>query len=220
MIDVGRNIRKCRERKGLTQDALAEKLHVTRQAVSNWETGRNQPDLYTLEAAAKALDLELEELLRGKPGKYPRFQAKAMGWVIVLGLFALFLAADALFIEPRLLELKGKTYRVWPYMFNGLAVLPICRTAAGMLVPAAVSLRHNVQPEGAAKNALRAAAILLLLPAALTVPCLLPTVPPPLLRFPFFVLSDRTRYDIVCRVLPFAAGLCLYPAFVRLKTME
>ena len=39
MNDVGKNIRRYREQQGLTQDALAERLHVTRQAVSNWETG-------------------------------------------------------------------------------------------------------------------------------------------------------------------------------------
>lgn len=34
---VGRNIRRFREAKGLTQEQLAERLCVTRQAVSNWE---------------------------------------------------------------------------------------------------------------------------------------------------------------------------------------
>ena len=57
MNDVGKNIRRYREEKKLTQDALAEKLHVTRQAGSNWETGKNQPDLDMLEALAGALDL-------------------------------------------------------------------------------------------------------------------------------------------------------------------
>ncbi len=36
---VGKNIKKFREEKKLTQDALAEKLFVTRQAVSSWECG-------------------------------------------------------------------------------------------------------------------------------------------------------------------------------------
>ena len=45
MIRLGENLRKYRKQKGLTQDELAEKLYVTRQAVSNWENGKNQPDL-------------------------------------------------------------------------------------------------------------------------------------------------------------------------------
>ena len=45
MRDIGKNIRKLRESKGLTQDQLAEKLFVTRQTVSNYETGRTRPDV-------------------------------------------------------------------------------------------------------------------------------------------------------------------------------
>ena len=39
---VSKNLSTLRKRANLTQDALAEKLHVTRQAVSNWETGVSQ----------------------------------------------------------------------------------------------------------------------------------------------------------------------------------
>ncbi|ENZ42874.1 hypothetical protein HMPREF1089_02238 [Enterocloster bolteae 90B3] len=36
---VGKNIVKLRKEQGMSQEQLAQKLHVTRQAVSNWETG-------------------------------------------------------------------------------------------------------------------------------------------------------------------------------------
>lgn len=39
---VSNSIKKLREEKGMTQDELAEKLNVTRQAVSNWETGKTR----------------------------------------------------------------------------------------------------------------------------------------------------------------------------------
>ena len=38
MNAVGKNLKQLRQREKLTQDALAERLHVTRQAVSSWET--------------------------------------------------------------------------------------------------------------------------------------------------------------------------------------
>ena len=39
MRDIGKNIRTLRIRKKLNQDQLAEAIHVTRQTVSNYETG-------------------------------------------------------------------------------------------------------------------------------------------------------------------------------------
>lgn len=41
---VGKNIKQARLEKGMTQAQLAEMLHVTAQAVSNWEIGKNRPD--------------------------------------------------------------------------------------------------------------------------------------------------------------------------------
>ena len=224
MSSAGRNIRIYREQKGLTQDALAERLHVTRQTVSNWETGRNQPDLDMLEAAAKALDLEPADLLGGKKPEYPRFQRKAVAWVAVLAALTLFLLADRLFLDPWLLALRGRTFRVLPYALNRLLVLPFCRAAGGMLVPAAVSLRHSLQPEGRKRAALRIAAVLLLLPPALILPVLLsmtrtPVRIPLLTSFSLYILTDPTgfRPRLVQWVLPFLGGLCRYPGFVRLK---
>ena len=52
MNDVGRNIKNLRKKMGISQETLAEKLYVTRQAVSQWETGRTQPDLKTLDEIA------------------------------------------------------------------------------------------------------------------------------------------------------------------------
>ena len=221
MSSVGKNIRRYREQKNLTQDALAENLHVTRQAVSNWETGKNQPDLDMLETVANALGVEPADLLRDRKREYPRFQTKVIIWVVALGIITLFLLADELFINPHLHEVLVTTYRGWlSYMYNTVVVMPICRVAAGMLVPAVVSLWYNVQPEGKAKTVLRIGAILMLIPMILTMLYLVPLSDPALSRFAAFILSDKTglRKNIACLTLPFLSGLCLYPAFVRLKT--
>lgn len=53
-MTIGGNLKKLRVAQGLTQDQLAEKLHVTRQAVSNWERNVSHPDLDQLEAIAAA----------------------------------------------------------------------------------------------------------------------------------------------------------------------
>ena len=43
MTSVGENIKKTRNKLGITQEELAEKINVTRQAVSNWENGKTEP---------------------------------------------------------------------------------------------------------------------------------------------------------------------------------
>jgi len=66
MNNVGKNIKKWRSEKGITQEQLAESLHVTRQAVSNWEVGKTQPDVETLSALAGCFEITVEELIYGK----------------------------------------------------------------------------------------------------------------------------------------------------------
>ncbi len=63
MAEFGENVRKAREEMGITQQTLADKLYVTRQAVSRWENGSRYPDLLTAKSLAKALDTSLDELL-------------------------------------------------------------------------------------------------------------------------------------------------------------
>ncbi|MGM9662491.1 MAG: zinc ribbon domain-containing protein [Oscillospiraceae bacterium] len=57
-----------RTKNGLSQDALAEKLHVTRQAVSRWETGETVPNTETLKLLSKLFDVSINTLL-GSPRK-------------------------------------------------------------------------------------------------------------------------------------------------------
>ena len=63
---TGTFIRKLRENKGLTQEELAERLHVSSKAVSKWENFRGYPDVSLLEPLAKALDISVIELLSGE----------------------------------------------------------------------------------------------------------------------------------------------------------
>lgn len=57
-----------RTQKGLSQDALAEKIFVTRQAVSRWENGETVPNTDTLKLLSKLFDVSINTLL-GSPRK-------------------------------------------------------------------------------------------------------------------------------------------------------
>lgn len=56
-------ILELRRKSGLSQDALAEKLFVTRQAVSRWETGETIPNTETLKQLSKLFDVSINTLL-------------------------------------------------------------------------------------------------------------------------------------------------------------
>lgn len=64
MAEFGENLRKAREDKGMTQQTLADKIYVTRQAVSRWEGGSRYPDLMTAKKLSMILDISLDDLLR------------------------------------------------------------------------------------------------------------------------------------------------------------
>ncbi len=59
-------LRELREKKGLTQEGLAERVLVTRQAVSRWETGETQPNTETLKLLSKEYGVSINTLL-GSP---------------------------------------------------------------------------------------------------------------------------------------------------------
>ena len=66
MNKVNTMIKRLRLEKNINQEQPAEQLHVTRQAVSNWETGKTQPDIETLTKIAEYFDVSVEYLIYGK----------------------------------------------------------------------------------------------------------------------------------------------------------
>ena len=59
------NIRMYRKSMNMSQDELAEKLEVTRQSISLWETGQTQPSLDNIVSLAKIFNISTDELLKG-----------------------------------------------------------------------------------------------------------------------------------------------------------
>ena len=59
-------LKDLREKNHLTQEEMAERLHVTRQAVSRWETGETQPNTDTLKLLSREFNVSINTLL-GSP---------------------------------------------------------------------------------------------------------------------------------------------------------
>ena len=63
-MTLGKRIQYYRKRKQLTQEELAEKLMVSRQAISRWESDNNEPDVKTLLILANIFEITVDELVR------------------------------------------------------------------------------------------------------------------------------------------------------------
>ena len=118
---IGANIRQFRTEKGLSQEEMAAALFVTRQTVSNYETGRSQPDLDMLQQISTVLDVELVWLLYGKPESPSRRQKRRTAvllavsflWLILSGLLYWFAVSAA-----------RRTYVAMPRILIRLVLIP------------------------------------------------------------------------------------------------
>lgn len=64
-MEFNEKLQELRKQNGLTQEELAEKLFVSRTAVSKWESGRGYPNIDSIKAIAKFFSVTVDELLSG-----------------------------------------------------------------------------------------------------------------------------------------------------------
>ena len=64
--NVGSFLKTLRREKNLTQEQLAEQLHVSGRTVSRWETGSNMPDISLLVALAEFYEVSIPEIIDGE----------------------------------------------------------------------------------------------------------------------------------------------------------
>ena len=62
-MTFGEKLKKLRNESGLTQDELAERLYVTRTAISKWETDKGYPNIESLKAIASFFSITVDDLL-------------------------------------------------------------------------------------------------------------------------------------------------------------
>lgn len=64
-MNVGKQIQNLRKQHQMSQEALAEKIFVSRQTISNWENERSYPDIHNLLMLSVLFDVSLDELVKG-----------------------------------------------------------------------------------------------------------------------------------------------------------
>lgn len=94
-MEIGQRMRALRQGAGLTQDELAERLYVSRQTISNWETGKSYPDVESVSLACDLFDVSADALLKGdimemgkRVSEEDRGRLREDGWLFAVLLVA------------------------------------------------------------------------------------------------------------------------------------
>lgn len=215
MNNISKNLKRLRLRAGLTQEALADSVYVTRQAVSNWETGKNQPDVDMLLALAQIFDTDINELIYGpRPAAYRCFQRRHMLCVAACAGLLLLTLILRFTVYPSAEEIKRTAYNIMP-VFLLTMLVPVAACAFGMLLPALLSFWVDIRASHTARHILLALGIALLLPVlgsflSVLSANFIPAFFKPVFR-PYLYLL---RYDLgrmsLIYFLPFLSGICLF----------
>lgn len=146
MASVGKNIKLLRTSKNMTQDELAEKLFVSRQTVSNYETGKSKPDIDMLVKIAEAFGTDPNSLIYGIPAA-PKRKKEFLKTGAAAGILVLLVTVLAI-LEPTFEEIARHYYMSSFKMLTGLVLEPCVWILAGWLVMQVVFLVFRIKPLG------------------------------------------------------------------------
>ena len=94
-MELGNQMKKYRGELSLSQDALAEKIYVSRQTISNWETGKSYPDVNSLIRMSEVFGISVDSLLKGDVEEMKKIikeddinEFTKLSWIFTLMFFA------------------------------------------------------------------------------------------------------------------------------------
>lgn len=108
-MEIGKQIKKYRTDRKLSQEALAERIFVSRQTISNWENDKNYPDMKSLLLLSSLFNVSLDILVKGdleemkkeiKKEEISKFEKDGK-------IFTILLIADIILVVP-LMKFFGK----------------------------------------------------------------------------------------------------------------
>ncbi len=173
-MTFGEKLKKLRTDSELTQDELAEKLYVTRTAVSKWESDRGYPNIDSLKAISKFFSVCVDDLLssdevltiaeedsRKKEARFRDLIYALPDLSITMLLFLPFFAepVDEIFQSVSLIALSG----VQTYLKTVYLIVVIAMSVTGVLALVLQSCQAMVWVKSKATVSLALGAILVLL---------------------------------------------------------
>ncbi len=127
-MDISKQIKKYRLDSKLSQEDLAEKVFVTRQTISNWENGKNYPDINSLVLLSTLFGVSLDILVKGdleemkeeiKTEDIKRFNRDGT-------IFTVLLMATVVLVVPLFLYLNFIGIAIWLVLFGITMYYAIC----------------------------------------------------------------------------------------------
>ena len=64
-MEISEKLKEARQKSGMTQDQVAEKIMVSRVTISHWENGKSLPDIVSLISLSDLYSISLDELVKG-----------------------------------------------------------------------------------------------------------------------------------------------------------
>ncbi len=143
MANVSKNIKRLRAAANITQQELADRLNVTRQAVSSWENGKNQPDIQTIEELAKIFDVTVEEVIYGP--KTARNRKKLIGRAIIWGVVCIGIYILMSHFAEMAHDWASRTYNAYVVLIILLVCRPFCYVLMGIFAGSFVTLFFPIE---------------------------------------------------------------------------
>ena len=164
MRNIGKNIKHLRLQQKLTQDELAERLFVTRQTVSNYETGKSKPDVEMLAKIAEILGTDVQQLIYGPESNPDKYKKRALLFGTLL---TLFWGIIYLLIYPAAKQ-QRYDYFISLNMMNRALILPLMLMPLGWTLAQLAGMAFRFIPPNNNWTVLCRKILLLLLCVALT----------------------------------------------------
>lgn len=123
-------LREIREAKKMSQEEVANALHVSRQSISKWENGRSNPDLDNMVALSRIYEVSLDELVHGvsenqEPGMSKadkdRYDVMKVLFYLTVLLISTSISFIGIGVSLTLLIRTGK--KGYPIIFYGCCIL-------------------------------------------------------------------------------------------------
>lgn len=164
MRDISKNIRILRDQKKMTQDQLAEKLCITRQTVSNYETGKSRPDIDMLLRISEVLQTDIHQVIYGVP-----IPGRKQEWirVVTCASLAVLLCICWYTLMPLSIQLQAEYFDLGLRYYLLLVIRPMIYLCIGYVIAQLICIALQRKPFATRWSAVIASILLIFLIGAL-----------------------------------------------------